>query len=351
MSKDYYELLGVPKGTKDKDELKRAFRKVALQHHPDKNPGDKAAEEKFKEIAEAYEVLKDDKKRDMYDQYGSDVFNKGGQRPQQSGFGFSFDMSDIFGENSQMMNDWFGQRQQRTTRGTDIQIHLKLTLEEIYVGIKKTINLTRKQVCSICKGAGGEKEKCKNCNGLGRIRKQAHTAFGTMIQEMGCSICRGTGKIIKNTCINCNGLGLVDFKDTVILEIPAGVAENNYLKMQSKGNESIDGGQTGDLIVIIQEQKHEKFERKANDIYCDLNITFSEAALGTIKTVDTISGIKLNLVIPAGIQSGRILRAAGKGFCVLGSTQTGDQYNRVLVNTPENLSEEQKQLFEKLSKL
>jgi len=290
--KDYYEILGLEKSASE-DDIKKAYRKLAVQYHPDKNPGDKNAEEKFRQATEAYEILKDPDKRSKYDQFGHAAFDgaAGG------GFGgFStagFDLSDAlrafmgdFGSDS-IFNDIFGfggsKRQSGNRshgrRGNDLQIHLKLTLEEMYNGVQKKLKVRRKEACEPCKGSGstsGNKANCTQCNGHGRVRHVANSMFGQVIQESICPSCQGEGKIVKDPCKSCSGGGRKTEETTVVVDIPAGVAEGNYLTVQGKGDAGLHGGQAGDLIVIIQEEKHDFFERHGIDVFCTIEISFSD---------------------------------------------------------------------------
>ena len=363
---DYYEILGVQKNANE-DEIKKAYRKLAVKYHPDKNPGDSSAEEKFREATEAYEILKDPKKRAQYDQFGHAAFQNGSQGFSGgfSGFG-GFDLSDAlrafmndFGGDS-IFSDLFGMggRGRRGgghagSRGSDLQIRLPLTLEEIASGVKKTLKVRRKDRCSTCDGSGsksGKRNVCQKCNGSGRIRQVASSFFGQVIQESYCPVCQGEGYVMADPCQVCGGSGLEQTETTVAVDIPAGVSEGNYLSVPEKGDAGRNGGPAGDLIVVIQEKKHEFFQRHGIDLACEVNITFSEAALGTNKTVRTIDG-KVNLKIPSGTQSEKIFRLKGKGLPSLHGRETGDQLVRVHVKTPEKLGKAAKELFEKLAEI
>jgi molecular chaperone DnaJ len=373
--RDYYEVLGVPKTASD-DELKKAYRKLAMQYHPDKNPGNKEAEEKFRESTEAYEILKDSAKRSQYDQFGHAAFSAGqpGGGYGAGGFGGNgagFDISDAmrafmndFGGDS-FFSDLFGmgggrgrggqKRRGKSggVRGNDLQVHIKLTLAEIATGVTKTLKVHRKDTCSECSGSGsrsGKKNTCTQCQGTGRIRHVTNSFFGQLMQESICPTCNGEGHTIADPCKKCSGTGRMPAETTVAVDIPAGVAEGNYLSVPEKGDAGPNGGPAGDLIVMIQEQKDEIFERHGIDVVCGINITFAEAALGASKTVPTLDG-KVNLKIPAGTQSDKIFRLRGKGLPVLHSTQRGDQLATIHVHTPEHLSREERELFEKLAEL
>jgi molecular chaperone DnaJ len=364
---DYYEILGVPKSASE-DEIKRAYRKLAMQYHPDKNPGDKTAEEKFREATEAYEVLKDPQRRSQYDQFGHAAFQQGAG-PGGFGGGFGgFDISDAlrafmadFGGDS-MFSDlfgWGGGRSRRSSsdggqaasQGSDLQIRLPLTLEEIAKGITKTIKVKRKDRCPACGGSGsrsGKKQTCTACNGKGRIRRVASSFFGQVIQESVCSACGGDGYVLSDPCRTCDGTGLDTKETTVNVDIPAGVSEGNYITIPDQGDAGRNGGPTGDLIVFIQEKEHPMFQRHGIDLLCEVNISFSQAALGASKEIDTIDG-RVSLRIPAGTQSGKVFRLKGKGLPVLRGRERGDQLVRVHIRTPEKLSRAARELLERLA--
>jgi molecular chaperone DnaJ len=366
---DYYEILEVPKNASE-DDIKKAYRKLAMKYHPDKNPGDKAAETKFRDATEAYEVLKDPQRRSQYDQFGHAAFQQGGGFG--GGFGGGgfggggFDISDAlrafmndFGGDS-MFSDLFGFGGGRSRRsgggsagmqGNDLQIRLPLTLEEIAKGVKKTLKVRHKDRCGTCNGTGsksGNKKVCSACNGSGRVRHVTSSFFGRMIQEGVCSACRGEGHVVADPCSSCGGSGLDTTETTVNVDIPAGVSEGNYITIPDKGDAGQHGGPSGDLIVLIQEKEHPFFQRHGIDLVCEVAITFSQAALGASKEVDTIDG-KVSLKIAAGTQSEKIYRLKGKGLPALHGRDRGDQLVRVHVHTPEKLSRSAKELFEKLS--
>jgi molecular chaperone DnaJ len=363
---DFYELLGVEKNASE-DDIKKAYRKLAVKYHPDKNPGDKSAEEKFREATQAYEVLKDPKKRSTYDQFGHAAFENGGGGAGGYGGGFGggfggFDISDALRafmndfSGDSIFSDLFGGRSSSRrggggSRGSDLQVRLPLTLEEISTGTKKTLKVKRKERCGTCGGSGsksGKRNTCPKCNGAGRVRHVANSFFGQVIQESVCPSCRGEGAVVADMCNTCSGTGLEATETTVTVDIPAGVSEGNYLSVPEKGDSGRNGGPSGDLIVLIQEKEHDIFQRHGIDLSCDLDITFSEAALGTSKMVQTIDA-KVNLKIPQGTQSEKIFRLKGKGLPSLHEREQGDLLVRVHVKTPEKLSKDAKHLLEKLA--
>ncbi len=365
---DYYEVLGVQKNASE-EEIKTAYRKMAMKYHPDKNPGDKSAEEKFRQATEAYEILKDPQRRSQYDQFGHAAFQQGAGAGGFSGFGGGFGgfdisdalrafMSDFGGDSS--LGDLFGfggGRSRRSgggqaVRGNDLQIRLPLTLEEIAQGVQKTIKIKRRDRCPTCGGSGsreGKKKTCSACNGKGRVRRVASSFFGQVIQESACPTCGGSGFIISDPCPSCGGEGLASIENTVNVTIPAGVSEGNYITIPDQGDAGPNSGPAGDLIVLIHETPHRFFQRHGTDLLCDIDITFSQSALGVSREVDTIDG-KVSLKVPPGTQSEKIFRLKGKGLPELQRREHGDQLVRVHVRTPEKLSRSAKDLLEKLAK-
>ncbi|MDR0330177.1 MAG: molecular chaperone DnaJ [Chitinispirillales bacterium] len=366
---DYYELLGIPKDASD-DDIKKAYRKLAVKYHPDKNPDDKAAVEKFREVAEAYEVLKDPQKRAQYDQFGHAAF----EAPQGGGYsygggGAGFDLSDAlrafmnnFGGGDSIIGDIFGfggsSRTRRGgghggTRGNDLQIKLGLTLEEILTGVKKTLKVRRLDRCTECSGSGsksGRRNTCAKCGGVGRVRHVSNSFFGQMVQESACPICRGDGQVVSDPCAACGGSGLRQAETTVSVDIPAGVEEGNYIRVPEKGDAGRAGGASGDLLVILQEKPHDQFVRHGADLACELTLTFSEAALGCSKIIQTLED-KVNLKIPGGTQSEKVFKLKSKGLAAYRNKGKGDLLVRVRVYTPEKLGRQEKELFEKLAEL
>ncbi len=343
--RDYYEVLGLNKSASD-DEIKKAYRKLAKQYHPDMNPGDKVAEEKFKEVNEAYAVLSDPDKKAKYDQFGHAAFD-----PSMGGAGFGdfggFDFGDIF-------SSFFGggggggQRRNAPQRGEDLQYRITLTFEEAAFGCKKDISYGRVERCSECGGSGAAKgtspETCPTCGGSGQVRSSQRTAFGVFQTTHACDNCRGTGKIIKNPCHNCNGKGYVKIQKKLTVTIPAGIDNGEYLKVSGQGNEGRNGGYAGDLIVAVSVRAHPIFERDGNNIYCEIPITFVEAALGAEIDVPTL-GEPVKYTIPEGTQSGTSFTVRGAGIVSTRTGRKGDLVFRVAVEVPKNLNEKQKQML------
>jgi len=361
MSKrDFYEILGVSKSA-SADEIKKAYRKVAMQYHPDRNPGDKAAEEKFKEAAEAYEILSDADKRAQYDRYGhAGVGNNG-----RGGFGGGggMNMEDIFSQFGDVFGEDFfgnifggGQRgrggqRSRGTRGSNLRVKLKLTYEEIAKGVTKNIKVKKYVGCNTCGGNGakdkGSVQSCGTCGGSGQVRKVTNTFLGQMQTVTTCPTCNGEGSTVTAKCSNCKGEGRVYAEETVSIDIPAGVQEGMQMNVSGRGNAGERGGPPGDLIVLIEEEAHKELHRDGLNVAYGLHITFSEAVFGTQVEVPTIDG-KAKIKIPAGTQSGKILRLKGKGFPAVNSYQKGDQLIHINIWTPQHISSEEKAMLEKL---
>ena len=341
----YYEILGVNKGS-DPSTLKSAYRKLAMQFHPDKNPGDAAAVAKFKEVSEAYEVLKDDQKRAAYDQYGHSAFENGGMGGDRGGFhGFeSAGFSDIF-------EDLFGggggrSRQQNTaSRGADLRYNLSVTLEDAFRGISEKITIPTDVSCDSCEGTGAEDgsepTSCTTCNGIGKVRSQQ----GFFMVERACPSCQGNGLVIENPCIPCNGSGKKQKNKTLDVKIPAGVEEGMQLSVSGKGNAGPRGGVPGDMLVVIEETPHEELVRDGQNLYYDLYINFADATLGTTVEIPTISS-KAKIKIIEGTQSGKILRLKGKGLPGINSYVNGDLLVNINVWTPQELNKEEKSALE-----
>ncbi|WP_026751433.1 molecular chaperone DnaJ [Sediminibacterium sp. C3] len=363
MSKrDFYEILGVSKSA-TADEIKKAYRKVAMQYHPDRNPGDKAAEEKFKEAAEAYEILSDADKKAKYDRFGHAAFGPGtGGGNYGGGAGMNMDdifsqFGDIFGED--MFGSFFGggsrQRgggRQRGTRGSNLRIKLKLNYEEIAKGVTKNVKVKKHVVCTTCTGSGAKDknstQSCSTCGGSGQVRKVTSTFLGQMQTVSTCPSCNGEGTTITAKCGSCKGDGRVYGEETISIDIPAGVQEGMQLSMSGKGNAGERGGAPGDLIIQIEEESHEELHRDGLNVAYDLHISFPDAVFGTQVEVPTIDG-RAKIKIPAGTQSGKIFRLKGKGFPEVQGYHRGDQLINVNIWTPQHLSAEEKQALEKFS--
>ena len=359
MSKrDYYEILGISKGA-GADEIKKAYRKVAMQYHPDRNPGDKAAEEKFKEAAEAYEVLSDADKKAQYDRYGHAGVSGNGRGP--GGFSGGMNMDDIFSQFGDIFGDdvfgsFFGgqRRSQRGqgVRGSNLRVKLKLTFEEIARGVRKNIKVKKYVHCGTCSGSGakdkGSVQTCKTCGGSGQVRKVQNTFLGQMQTVTTCPFCNGEGTTITAKCGTCKGEGRVFGEETVSIDIPAGVQEGMQLNVTGKGNAGERGGSTGDLIVLIEEEPHKDLQRDGLNVAYDLHISFPDAVAGVQVEVPTIDG-RAKIKIPAGTQSGKVFRLKGKGFPAVNSYEKGDQLIQVNVWTPQYVSAEEKAALEKMS--
>lgn len=365
--RDYYEVLGVSK-TATPEELKKAYRKLAIKYHPDKNPGDKAAEEKFKEAAEAYDVLSNPEKRQKYDQFGHNMGPQGFPGGEGGGFyssgGMSMDdifsmFGDIFGGSVNMGGfggaaGGFGNggaRRPRQRRGDDLRITLKLSLEDIAKGVSKTLRL--KSFCKDdhCNGTGAENgtsfKTCPTCGGTGTVRRAQQTMFGMRESAAICPECNGEGKVIDHKCQYCNGTGVEHKEQTVSFNIPAGVSNGMVLTVKGKGNAPMHGGVNGDLLVVIEEIKHPELTRDGNDVVYNLMLDFATAALGGSAEVPTIGG-RARLKIQPGTQPGKILRLRGKGLPSMDGGPQGDELINVMVYVPENLNSEENELIEKL---
>jgi molecular chaperone DnaJ len=363
MKRDYYEILGVTKSAAA-DEIKKAYRKVAMQFHPDRNPGDKAAEEKFKEAAEAYEVLSDADKKAQYDRFGHAGVNGNGRGGFGGGSGNMEDIfsqfGDIFGDD--MFGSFFngGQRSSRGgggsrargIRGSNLRIKLKLTYEEIAKGVTKNVKVKKYVPCTTCSGSGakdkGSVQTCGTCGGNGQVRKVTNTFLGQMQTVTTCPTCNGEGTTVTAKCGSCKGEGRVYGEETVTIDIPAGVQEGMQLSVSGRGNAGERGGAAGDLIILIEEDTHKELHRDGLNVAYDLYISIPDAAFGTSVEVPTIDG-RAKIKIPAGTQSGKIFRLKGKGFPAVNSYEKGDQLIHVNVWTPQHLNAEEKAMMEKLS--
>lgn len=359
--RDYYEILGVAKSA-SADEIKKAYRKVAMQFHPDRNPGDKAAEEKFKEAAEAYEVLSDSDKKAQYDRYGHAGMNaRGGFGGQGQGMNMDdifSNFGDIFGDD--VFGSFFGgggggrQRsggRARGTRGSNLRIKLKLNYEEIAKGANKTVKVKKYTGCTTCGGSGAKDkssvQSCATCGGSGQVRKVTNTFLGQMQTVGTCPTCNGEGSTITSKCTACKGEGRVYTEETLSIDIPAGVQDGMQLSLSGKGNAGERGGAPGDLIVLIEEESHPELQRDNLNVIFDMHISFPDAVFGANLEVPTIDG-RAKIKIPPGTQSGKIFRLKGKGFPAINSYEKGDQLIHVNVWTPQELTSEEKNLMEKL---
>lgn len=360
MSKrDYYEVLGVDKSA-DKATIKKAYRKKAVKYHPDKNPGDKQAEESFKEAAEAYEVLSDDDKKARYDRFGHAGMGQGGFGG-GGGFSGGMTMDDIFdqfgdifgggGFGSMFGGGGRGGARSRGERGSNLRIKVSLTLEEIAKGVTKKIKVKKQVACDQCSGSGAKDssslQTCTTCGGQGAVRQIRNTMLGQMQTTTTCPSCNGTGKTIKDNCTKCKGDGRNYTEELIELPIPAGVEEGMQLSMRGKGNAGRRGGPAGDLLINISEKPHEHLQRDGMNLIYDLYINFADAALGTSVEVPTIDG-RVKIKIPAGTQSGKIFRLKGKGLSNVNEYGTGDQLIHVNIWTPKKLDASERSLLEKL---
>lgn len=343
MKEDYYEILEVSKSA-SAAEIKKAYRKKALQYHPDKNPGDHNAEAMFKKAAEAYEVLSDPNKRSRYDQFGHRAFEGGGFG------GGGMNMEDIFSQFGDIFGGafgggfgGFGGGGRRTVKGSNLRIRVQLTLEEIANGVEKKIKVKRKKLAQ-----GTTFKTCTTCNGMGQVTRIQNTILGRMQTSAPCSSCGGLGQIVDSKPANADSEGMLLTEETVSIKIPAGVVDGMQLKVSGKGNDAPGNGIAGDLLVAIEEKPHETLQREGDNLHYDLYISFSEAALGTSKEIETVTG-KVRIKIEDGTQSGKILRLRNKGIPSINGYGTGDLLVHVNVWTPKSLSREQREFFEKMS--
>lgn len=351
--RDYYEILGVDRNS-NADDVKKAYRKMAIKYHPDKNPNDPTAEEKFKEAAEAYEVISDPQKRQRYDQYGHQGVNSGG------GGSGGMNMDDIFSNFGDVFGDgspfegFFGGRQQRggsTRKGSNLRIKLKLNLEEISNGTEKKIKVKKHAACKSCNGNGSKngtsQKSCGTCNGSGQVKKVVNTMLGQMVSSSTCPTCFGEGKSIIERCEVCYGEGRMIEEEVITIKVPAGVAEGMQLSMSGKGNAPERGGVPGDLLIVIEEEEHALFKRdNQNNIIFDLYISFADAALGTSVEIPTLEG-KVKIKIDPGTQGGKILRLKGKGIKEINGYNRGDQLIYVNVWIPKELNKDEKEWLNK----
>jgi molecular chaperone DnaJ len=359
--RDYYEVLGVARSASG-DDLKKAYRKLAMQYHPDRNPNNKEAEEKFKEINEAYEVLSSDDKRRRYDQFGhagvgSSAASEGGN-PFGGG---GQNMNDIFSQFSDLFGGMGGfggspfeegrrRSRQRGVPGSDLKIRLKLTLEEIATGVEKTLKIKKMKSCDACNGSGsknGQYDTCPTCNGSGEVRQVSRTMFGQFVNITTCPTCSGEGRIVRDKCTVCNGEGRVQGDSTIKVSIPAGVMEGNYIPLKGQGNAGVRGGASGDLLVVIEEEAHEHFVREDDDIVYDLHIGFADAVLGAKVDVPTLDG-SASVDIPPGSSSGKIIRLKEKGIKHLNGYGRGDELVRLNIYVPSSVSGADKEILKQM---
>lgn len=345
-NKDYYASLGLEKGASD-DEIKRAFRKLAIKYHPDKNQGDKEAEDRFKEINEAYQVLSDPEKKARYDQFGTADFDGSGFGA--GGFG-GFDFSDMGGFGD-IFESFFGgggggRRRNGPQKGADLEYSLNLTFEEAVFGVEKEVSINRSENCETCRGtgakAGTSPKTCPTCNGAGQVRVQRQTPLGSFVSTSTCDKCGGKGKVIEEPCTSCHGNGSVRKNRKITVNVPAGVDTGNIMPLRGQGEHGLNDGPPGDLYIRINVAPSKKFVRKGNDIYLDTHISMAKAALGTEITVATVDG-DVKYTVPAGTQSGTLFRLKGKGVPRVNSSERGDQYVKVIVDIPKNLNDKQRE--------
>jgi len=351
--RDYYEVLGLSKGASD-DDIKKAYRKLAKQYHPDVNPDDKNAEEKFKEINEAYSVLSDPEKKSRYDQFGHEGVDPsmGGGYGDFSGFG-GFDFGDIFSSFFGGGSGGGSSRRNAPIPGDDIQVRMTIDFEEAAFGVKKEISYNRIERCSDCSGSGAAKgtsaETCSKCSGTGQVRVTQKTALGMFQTTRACDSCRGTGKIIKSPCSECRGTGYVKVTKKLEVSIPAGIDNGQKIALRGQGSEGRNGGYPGDLIIVITVRPHKVFERKGNDIFCEVPITFCEAALGAEISIPTLDKEEIKYEIPEATQTNTEFTIKERGIPDINSKRRGSLNFKVIVEVPKNLSSEQKDLLRKFS--
>ncbi len=343
---DFYELLGVAKSA-DAEELKRAYRKLAMQYHPDRNAGDKSSEQKFKDISEAYDVLKDDQKRAAYDRFGHAAFENGSRGPGDMGFSGGF--ADIFEEMFGAMGG--GRRTQSgPSRGSDLRYNIEVSLEDAFRGKQTTIRVATFAHCDTCKGSGAEPGSrpvaCRTCQGRGRVRRQQ----GFFTLEQTCPTCHGAGQTIEKPCRPCGGQGRVRREKTLSVNIPAGVEDGTRIRLSGEGEAGVHGAAPGDLYIFVSLSQHSIFQRDGANIFCRVPIPFTTAALGGSIEVPTVEGSRTKVTVPAGTQSGHQFRLRGKGMTVLHSPARGDMYIHAVIETPVNLTKRQQELLREFEK-
>lgn len=356
--RDYYEVLGVQR-TASADEIKKSYRKLALQFHPDRNPNNKDAEDKFKEATEAYEVLSDQPKRQRYDQFGHQGMRGGADYQSYNDVNDIFShFGDIFGGGGSIFEEMFGGQQRRRgprstgDPGSDLRIRLKLTLEEIGAGVEKKVKIKKWKSCATCSGngarVGSSRSSCPQCQGSGELRQVSRSMFGQFVNITACAFCGGTGQIIKEKCSTCDGEGREQGESTLKINVPAGVSEGNYMTLQGQGNSGRRGGQAGDVIIEFTEEKHESFIRNGDDVIYTALISYPDAVLGADIEVPTLTG-KSKIKIDAGTMPGKMLRLKDKGIPHLNAYGRGDQLIQVQVWVPHKVNSREKELLKELS--
>jgi molecular chaperone DnaJ len=340
---DYYDILGISRGA-SAEEMKKAYRKLAMQYHPDRNPNNPTAEHKFKELNEAYDVLKDDQKRSAYDRFGHAAFENGGGGPAGGGFGFEGGLGDIF---EQMFGGGRRGGAERQQTGADLKVQVEIDLTEAFTGTKKNVRIATRVTCDACTGSGSADksagaETCVTCHGAGRVRAQQ----GFFLVERTCPTCGGSGRTVRNPCQVCSGAGTVPREKTLAVQIPAGVEDGTRIRLSGEGEAGARGATAGDLYVHVAVRPHQIFQRDGANIFCRVPLRMTQAALGGEVEVPAIDGSAAKVKIPAGTQTGDQFRLRAKGFSVLRSTQRGDMYIQVAVETPQNLTRRQRELLE-----
>lgn len=357
MAKDYYELLGVSRSSSASD-IKKAYLKLAKEYHPDRNPGNAEAEKKFKEISQAYDILKDEQKKAAYDRYGHDTFTQGGSAGQGfgggGGRGNNPDINDIFGD---FFSDFMGgqarggsRRQESQLRGSDLKYNLTINLEEAFAGVDKEVSFSTEVKCSPCSGKGTKDTaglaNCDQCGGHGAVRMQQ----GFFTIEQTCSKCRGAGQIIKNPCPTCHGLGRTAKQKNLLVNVPSGIESNTRIRIAGEGEAGVRGGTSGDLYVFVTVKSHDVFKVEGNDLHFKLPLKFTAAILGTEVEVQTIDGSKVKLKVPPGTETGNMIKLSRMGMTKVRSSIRGDLYAHAYIQTPTNLTKRQRELVEELDK-
>ena len=352
--RDYYEVLGLDKGA-DEQAIKKAYRKLAMKYHPDRNAGDKESEEKFKELNEAYEVLSDSNKKARYDQFGHAGVGGNGQGGFEGHAGFGgFD--DIFGDIFDMFGGGFsnGRKKSGPQKGADLKYELGINFEEAAFGVEKEINISRHEKCGVCQGTGAKPGKssktCSKCNGSGEVRYAQRTPLGQFVNVKTCDVCHGEGTVIEDPCGECKGSGKVKKNKKIEIKIPAGVDTGSVIPLRGEGEPGAKGGPAGDLYIVLRVKSHEIFQRDGNDIICEIPITFVQAALGDELVVPSLDG-RIKYKIPEGTQSGTVFRIKAKGIPNLRGYGRGDLYVKVVVEIPKRLNEKQKDILKKFEEI